>query len=120
MNQLFVYLKQLSVAKQVLWCYLIWYITMCVLYFDPAMHIWLTSLGVSVVIGIALILSVSNGNSAGPDFWTKARLFMMPFCAGKRTGIYFDSVAKLARGYVGNRIVFGVLGWGLVAQAIYG
>ena len=80
MNQLLVYLKQLSVAKQVLWCYLIWYITMCVLYFDPAIHIWLTSLGVSIVIGIALILSVSNGNSASPDFWTKARLFMMPFC----------------------------------------
>jgi len=80
MIRLATYLKQLSIAKQVLWCYVIWYLTMITLYFDPALHIWLTSLGVSVVIGIALILSVSNGVSAPADFWTKARLFMMPFC----------------------------------------
>ena len=74
------YFIKLSKAKQVLWCYFIWYLTMTALYFDPALHIWLTSIGVSSVIGIALMLSIANGNSAPPDFWTKVRLFMMPFC----------------------------------------
>jgi len=78
--QLLKYLSTLNRAKQILWCYLIWYLTMSTLYFDSSIHIWLTSLGVSAVIGIALILSVSNGSSSRPDFWTTIRLFLMPFC----------------------------------------
>lgn len=90
MKTLFNYLRNLTLAKRVLWCYLIWYFTMSTLYFDPAIHIWLTSLGVSVVIGIALILSVSNGKSARPDFWTRARLFMMPFCVSSFSALVKD------------------------------
>ncbi|HEX2583801.1 MAG TPA: hypothetical protein VHL14_01625 [Steroidobacteraceae bacterium] len=80
MRRALAYLANLSPAKQTLWCYLIWYLTMSTLYFDASIHIWLTSLGVSAVIGIALILSVSNGSGSRPDFWTTVRLFLMPFC----------------------------------------
>jgi len=80
MNKVMKYFRELRIAKQILWCYFLWYLTMCVFYFDSTIYIWLTSLGVSIVIGVALILSVSNGNHAKPDFWTRARLFMMPFC----------------------------------------
>ena len=90
MIRLLQYLRQLSAAKQTLWCYLIWYLTMSVFYFDPAIHIWLTSLGVSIVIGIALILSVSNGNNTKPDRWTIARLFMMPFCVSSFSALVKD------------------------------
>ena len=78
--QLLIYLATLTRAKQILWCYFTWYLTMCAFYFDTSFHIWLTSLGVSAVIGIALILSVSNGSAPRPDFWTTVRLFLMPFC----------------------------------------
>jgi len=78
--RLLVYLATLSRAKQILWCYFTWYLTMCVLYFDPSVRIWLTSLGVSSIIGVALILSVSNGSGPRPDVWTTIRLFLMPFC----------------------------------------
>ena len=63
---------------------------MSVFYFDPAIHIWLTSLGVGAVIGVALILSVSNGHSAKPDQWTIARLFMMPFCVSSFSALVKD------------------------------
>jgi hypothetical protein len=90
MTRLLRYLHQLNTAKQILWCYLIWYLTMSACYFDPAIHIWMTSLGVSVVIGIALILSVSNGNHSRPDRWTIARLFMMPFCVSSFSALVKD------------------------------
>ena len=90
MHRLYQYLHSLSVSKQVLWCYLIWYLTMASLHFDPATHIWLTSLGISVVIGVALILSVTGGASSAPDFWTKARLFLMPFCVSSFSALVKD------------------------------
>lgn len=90
MIRLINYLSQLNGAKQILWCYLLWYLTMCTFYFDPAMHIWLTSLGVSSIIGIALILSISNGRQPRPDRWTIARLFMMPFCVSSFSALVKD------------------------------
>ena len=60
------------------------------LHFDAAVHIWLTSLGISVVIGFALLLSVSNAGGARRDFWTTARLFMMPFCVSSFSALVKD------------------------------
>jgi hypothetical protein len=72
------YLRRLPTAKQILWCYLIWYVVMVAFHFDATPRIWITSLGISAVIGVGLILSVSGNGT--PDFWTTARLFLMPFC----------------------------------------
>lgn len=88
MHHLLTYLRQLSTAKQVLWCYLIWYGVMATFHFDPAPRIWLTSLGISAVIGIGLILSVSGNGK--PDFWTTARLFLMPFCVSSFSALIKD------------------------------
>ena len=73
------YLARLSVGKTVLWCYLIWYAVTVANHFDASPAIWLTSLGISVVIGIALVLSVSRKDQP-PDHWQTFRLFLMPFC----------------------------------------
>lgn len=90
MKSILNYLGRLSLQKQILWCYLIWYLTMVILHFDAAIHIWLTSIGVSIVIGIALILSISNGSDTRHDFWTRARLFMMPFCVSSFSALVKD------------------------------
>jgi hypothetical protein len=86
------YLRHLAAAKQVLWCYLIWWVVMVTFHFDPAISIWTTSLGISVVIGIGLILSVSGNGK--PDFWTTMRLFLMPFCVSS-----FSALVK-GKGFV--------------------
>jgi hypothetical protein len=74
------YLSNLANGKVVLWCYLIWWTSTVVHHFDPAPSIWLNSVGISAVIGVALILSVGGLSSATRDKWQTFRLFAMPFC----------------------------------------
>lgn len=88
MHHLLTYLRQLPAGKQVLWCYLIWYLVMVAFHFDPAPRLWLSSLGISAVIGIGLILSVSGHGK--PDFWTLVRLFLMPFCVSSFAALIKD------------------------------
>ncbi len=73
------YFARLPTGRIVLWCYLIWYLFFASRYFDPSANLWLTSLGLSGIIGIALILSTAGGN-ARLDRWQLFRLFLMPFC----------------------------------------
>jgi len=73
------YFVGLKAGKIILWCYLIWYLVTLYNYFDPNLVIWLNSLGISVVIGFALLLSVGNNEAKGLDTWQTFRLFMMPF-----------------------------------------
>jgi len=75
------YLRNLSVGKTVLWCYLIWYLVTLAHHFDPSPRLWLNSLGLSIVIGIGLVLSVSSpGGVKSIERWQLLRLFLMPFC----------------------------------------
>lgn len=48
------YMKSLTLGRALLWCYLIWYLVMAAAYFDPSPRLWLTSAGLSLVIGCAL------------------------------------------------------------------
>lgn len=77
---LFRYFADLSVGKTVLWCYLIWYLAIVARYFDPAPRVWLNALGISAVIGSALVLSVNRQGFRQLDPWPTFRLFLMPFC----------------------------------------
>lgn len=89
-GSLFRYLSLLPKGKVVLWCYLIWYIVVVVHHFDPSPAIWLNSLGISAVIGFALLLSI--GGTA--ELWQTVRLFLMPFCVSS-----FSSLIK-GKGFV--------------------
>ena len=79
---LLTYLRNLSNARLILWCYFLWYCVVLARYFDPNPRLWLTSLGLSLIIGFALYLSTVAGtqNRAGLGFWPTFRLFLMPFC----------------------------------------
>jgi len=89
MKQLLRYLANLSTGRLILWCYLIWYLVVLVRYFDPNPRIWLTSLGLSIIIGIALyISSTTRGNKL--ERWQIIRLFLMPF--------FVSSFAALVKG----------------------
>jgi hypothetical protein len=76
------YLASLNTGRLILWCYFIWYLVVLVRYFDSSLRLWLTSCGLSVIIGFALYIStVSAGkNRVKLEFWQTFRLFLMPFC----------------------------------------
>jgi hypothetical protein len=89
------YLRQLDSARLILWCYAIWYLVVLVRYFDPSPALWLTSLGLSAVIGLALVLSTRAALRAGKmDGWGLFRLFLMPFCVSS-----FAALVK-GRGFI--------------------
>ena len=87
------YFASLGIGKTVLWCYLIWYLVTLYFHFDPAPAIWLNSIGISAVIGVALSLSVGNSNWR-QNPWQAFRLFLMPFCVSS-----FSSLIK-GQGYL--------------------
>jgi hypothetical protein len=73
------YFAALRVPKLVLWCYLAWYVAVASCYFDPSPAIWLSAVGISGLIGIALIFATGTPGKR-TDGWTKFRLFLFPFC----------------------------------------
>ena len=76
------YLAELTPPRLVLWCYLIWWSFTLAGYFDPSPRLWLSSLGISAIIGTGLYLSTAYGGRAKTRLepWQIARLYMMPFC----------------------------------------
>lgn len=76
------YLARLTTGRLILWCYFIWYAVIFVRYFDPTPGIWLTSLGISVIVGIALVISTTSATQGTTtlDRWQTFRLFLMPWC----------------------------------------
>jgi hypothetical protein len=76
------YLAKLTAGRLILWCYLIWYLVVLIRYFDPSPRLWLTSLGISAIIGVALVISTTSSSKGTTKLegWQVFRLFLMPFC----------------------------------------
>jgi len=88
---MFHYLASLNAARQTLWCYLMWYLVVLVRYFDPRPGLWLTSLGLSAIVGWALYLSTAGTNAGTKlDRWQVFRLFLMPFCVSSFAALVKD------------------------------
>ena len=88
------YLSELTLGKIVLWCYFIWYLVTVVEHFDPSPRLWLSSLGISAIVGLALHLSIQNEAPASSNRWQTFRLFLMPFCVSS-----FSALIK-GQGYI--------------------
>ncbi|NMF56676.1 hypothetical protein [Pseudanabaena yagii] len=89
MKWLMQYFREIKLNKLILWCYLIWYLVIITFHFDPTPKIWINAMGISVVIGTALILSVSNSNDK-VDYWQVFRLYLMPFCVSSFSSLIKD------------------------------
>ena len=88
------YFSELTPGKVTLWCYLIWYLVTVAAHFDPSPRIWLSSLGISAIVGVALLLSIRGEAQPAPRGWQTFRLFLMPFCVSS-----FSALIK-GQGYV--------------------
>ena len=73
------YFARLPAGKVALWCYLLWYLSTVWHYWDPNPRLWLNAAGISLIIGVALLLSVAPAGGARRDRWQTFRLFAMPF-----------------------------------------
>ncbi len=87
------YLQNLSTGRTILWCYFIWWAVSIIHQFDLTPRIWLTSLGLSGIIGAALILSTrtASGTPTKTDPWVLFRLFLMPFCVSSFAALVKDA-----------------------------
>jgi hypothetical protein len=89
------YFRQLDTPRLILWCYAIWYVVVLVRYFDPSPALWLTSLGLSAIIGFALLLSTRAAiGKTRLARWGVFRLFLMPLCVSS-----FAALVK-GRGFI--------------------
>lgn len=86
------YLRELTLPRVVLWCYLIWYLLVVARYFEPSPSLWFSSLGIAGIVGAGLYLSTARGGKVRVELgaWQVFRLFLMPFCV--------SSFAALIRG----------------------
>ncbi len=109
----FAYLRNLTVPKLVLWCYLVWYLVVLARYFDGTPTLWINSLGISAIIGTALYLSTAHASREKTHLtrWQIFRLYLMPLCVSS-----FAALIK-GRGFIlvlhpdleGNAIAFGLI-----------
>ncbi len=102
------YFATLPAGKLILWCYLVWYLFFAGRYFDPNRNLWLTSLGISGVIGVALFIGTAPDGGAGFKLgrWQVFRLFLTPFCVSsfsalvKGRGFFLIFSPRMAENYV--------------------
>jgi hypothetical protein len=120
------YLAHLSTGRLVLWCYFLWYLVVLVRYFDPNWRIWLTSVGLSVIIGAALLINTTRSGRSRIDLesWPIFRLFVTPFCVssfsalvkGKRFWLIFSP--RTSDLLIGVALVAGFCGAVLLAKLV--
>jgi hypothetical protein len=111
------YFAGLTSGRVVLWSYLAWYLVTVATHFDPRPRLWLTSLGLSAIIGTGLLISTRSSSTGTTelDRWQVLRLYMMPFCVSSFAALVKDA------GYV---LVFpptaglNLLGLGCVAAFV--
>ncbi len=63
MKRFIAYFGTLTGGRIVLWSYLIWYLVTVATHFDPRPRLWLTSLGLSAIIGVALWISTRSSST---------------------------------------------------------
>jgi hypothetical protein len=109
------YAARLTPGRIILWCYAIWYGVNVAEHFDARPRLWLTSIGLSAIIGAALLIGArasSRGEATTLEGWQIFRLFLMPFCVSSFSALVKD---------VGYVLVFppsakeNLIGFGLIA-----
>ncbi len=87
------YLARLTTGRVILWCYAIWYAVNVANHFDARPRLWLTSIGLSAIIGTALLISTrsSSQGTTNLDRWQIFRLYLMPFCVSSFAALVKDA-----------------------------
>lgn len=117
------YLARLDATTLTLWCYFCWYAAIVCQYFDPAPGLWLSSVGISFLIGFALNLAAKQKGQK-PDRRVVFRLYLFPFCVssysalikGKGFILLFPTEARSLLAAIGTCCAFILLA--LICKAL--
>ena len=115
MIRLFRYFATLTTGRVILWCYAIWYVVNVAAHFDARPRLWITSIGLSIIIGTALLISTRSSNKGTTDLdqWQIFRLYLMPFCVSsfaalvKDVGYWLVFPPSLRENLVGLGLIVG-------------
>ncbi len=93
MVRLLRYFATLTTGRVILWCYAIWYVVNVAAHFDARPRLWITSIGLSIIIGTALLISTrsSSKGTTELDRWQIFRLYLMPFCVSSFAALVKDA-----------------------------
>ena len=93
MRQLVHYFATLTTGRVILWCYVIWYVVNVANHFEARPRLWLTSIGLSAIIGTALLISTTTSitGTTKLDGWQIFRLYLMPFCVSSFAALVKDA-----------------------------
>ena len=93
MMRLLRYLANLTPGRIILWCYAIWYVVNVTAHFDARPRLWITSVGLSAIIGTALLISTRSASNGKThlDRWQIFRLYLMPFCVSSFAALVKDA-----------------------------
>jgi hypothetical protein len=113
MQRLIHYFATLTTGRIILWCYAVWYLVNVAYHFDSRPRIWITSIGLSAIIGTALLISTrsSSRGTTALDGWQIFRLYLMPFCVSSFAALVKDA------GYIlvfPPRLHENLVGFGLI------
>jgi hypothetical protein len=93
MMRLLRYLANLTTGRIILWCYAIWYVVNVTAHFEARPQLWITSVGLSFIIGTALLISTRSASKGTTDLdrWQIFRLYLMPFCVSSFAALVKDA-----------------------------
>jgi len=120
------YVKQLRFDKLLLWSYLLWYLSIGIIYFDSSPKLWSTALGIALIVGIALVLSTAGWpiDIKKLDRWQTMRLFFIPFCVSsyslliKDKDCFFIFPPDLRTNGIALSVIFSFLGMVVLIQKL--
>ncbi|MEH6823540.1 MAG: hypothetical protein V7629_06485 [Motiliproteus sp.] len=87
----------MSKETLVLWVYIIWYLAMVCQHFDGNPGLWGNSLGLSLIVGTALVLATGTVTRLRlkKQFWQLFRLYCCPFCVSSFSALTKDQGFEL-------------------------
>ena len=115
MIRLMRYFAKLTTGRVILWCYAIWYVANVSAHFEARPRLWITSIGLSIIIGTALLISTRSSSKGTTDLdrWQIFRLYLMPFCVSsfaalvKEAGYLLVFPPSLRENLVGLGLIVG-------------
>lgn len=107
------YFAGLDASRMILWSYVIWWSAMVGYYFRPENHLWVTSLGIGIIVGYALMLCTGpvSAQRFRERFWESMRLFICPFLVSSFSALVAgnDFVLVFSSRWGENAIALGAI-----------